>query len=431
MSVDVVPQNSQEGESQPKIQYTEDLREALALAAKLARQKDLRKIPDRDLLQALVMINRAFSELDGLLKHAGVPPKVLKQRLQATLAVSSELPQGESHVLVRAEALALATESGTRKIVDFPEILKALCASDDPVVRHVFESFQLTPVVIDEALTKTRAGAGPRMLLFFGRELGEVVVFVLFFLIVIKSLFGELRLIPSESMVPTLLVDDRIVIERVTRWYRPYERGDVLVFYPPMTQLKNDPWSLFLRLTGFSGLLFKKEDNIDVAYIKRLIGLPGDIIEVRPGIGVLVNGKLLDEPYTNELAYSCTLEPRAVVTLPEEPKARYLFLGEPSTFPGMGIWRFEQEPGLLDNATSVSPERAEAVLETGRALEGTHQCLSITVPEGHYFLMGDNRNESMDSRYWGFEPQSRVIGRAVYRIWPLSRVAPIDSPLEK
>src|SRR5699024_1297078 len=131
--------------------------------------------------------------------------------------------------------------------------------------------------------------------------------FVLFFLILIKSFVGELRLIPSESMVPGLQVADRLVIERVTRWTRPYHRGDILVFYPPMTQLKNDHVSLFLRLTGFSGLMYKKEDNIDVAYIKRLIGLPGDTVNVKPGVGVFVNGKKLDETYVNEVADTCTL----------------------------------------------------------------------------------------------------------------------------
>jgi signal peptidase I len=207
-----------------------------------------------------------------------------------------------------------------------------------------------------------------RHTLFYAKELTEVVLFVLIFLVLIKSFIGELRLIPSESMVPILKVEDRVVIERLTRWFRPYERGDILVFYPPMTELKNDPWSVFLRLTGFSGLVYKKEDYLDVAYIKRLIGLPGDTVEVKPGVGVFVNGKMLDEPYVREIANSCSM---------------------------------------------VAPVPV---------------CAPIKVPAGQYYFMGDNRNQSADSRYWGFESEDRVIGRAVFRIWPPNRMGPLPPP---
>ncbi|NBV43246.1 signal peptidase I, partial [bacterium] len=108
--------------------------------------------------------------------------------------------------------------------------------------------------------------------------------------------------------------------------------------------------------------LYKKDDYIDVAYIKRLIGLPGDTVEVIPGEGVWVNGKKLDEPYVNEIGATCTL---------------------------------------------VKPEP---------------YCGPIKIPAGQYYMMGDNRNQSLDSRYWGFARDERVIGRAVFRIWPLNRL---------
>ena len=117
-----------------------------------------------------------------------------------------------------------------------------------------------------------------------------------------------------------------------------------------------------MRITGFSGLIYKKEDNVDVAYIKWLIGQPGDIVDVRPEVGVFVNGQKLNEPYVNEIAATCTL------------------------------------------------------------MRPTPYCGPVRVPPHMYYMMGDNRNLSLDSRYWGFAREDRVIGRAVFRIWPLNRI---------
>ena len=69
-------------------------------------------------------------------------------------------------------------------------------------------------------------------------------------------------------MRPTLIEGDRIVVERFSRFYSKPKRGDIMVFYPPFEKLPNTPWRVFSRLTGF----FCK----DVAYIKRVIGTPGD-----------------------------------------------------------------------------------------------------------------------------------------------------------
>jgi signal peptidase I len=134
-----------------------------------------------------------------------------------------------------------------------------------------------------------------------------------------------------------------------------------MVFYPPTTQVPRDGWHVFLRLVGLSGLVFQKDDNIDVAYIKRLIALPGDTVNVVPFDGVYVNGLKIKEPYINEVGRACTL---AVPTF----------------------------------------------------------CEPLSLPKDRYYLMGDNRNYSADSRFWGFATRDRMIGRAVFKIWPLNRI---------
>lgn len=351
------------------VRFTDDVKESIALAMRLASKANRKEANARDYLQALLMTRRKFNRLDALLDALQAPSSELK--LSALKPGDLPPAQTSEDVLDRAAMAAKARlngHAGVRPVVvDVEHLLEALCQSSDPLVEAVFGRYQIHPERLSQAVNQVEARKAGRTVLFFAKELAEVVGFVLVFLILIKSFLGELRLIPSESMLPGLQVQDRLVIERLSSWWRPYQRGDILVFYPPMTELRHDPWSLFLRLTGFSGLIYQKEDNVDVAYIKRLIALPGDTVEVRPGVGVFVNGKKLDEPYISELANTCTF---------------------------------------------VRPEPV---------------CETVTVPPGSFYVMGDNRNQSLDSRYWGYATDDRIIGRAVFRIWPLNRIGTLDA----
>ncbi len=190
------------------------------------------------------------------------------------------------------------------------------------------------------------------------KETVETAVFVIVMVIIIKFFLGEIRWIPSGSMHPTLIEKDRIIVERVSRFYREPQRGDVLVFYPPMTKLESNPIKIFERLTGFF--------CSDIAFIKRVIGLPGDKLEIKKSkedgaFTVYINDKPLDEPYIqSKYDYSdCTL---------------------------------------------------------------AMHCGPLIIPENEYFMMGDNRGNSKDSRYWGLLSKERIIGRAVTLIWPLNRI---------
>ena len=133
-----------------------------------------------------------------------------------------------------------------------------------------------------------------------------------------------------------------------------------MVFYPPETKLEITPWKLFSRLTG----LFCK----DVAYIKRVIGLPGEKFEIKQDSTgkstVYINDKPLKEDYV-----------------------------------------------MSDNFGKCYPWM---------------MCGPIVIPEGHYFMMGDNRANSKDSRFWGTLSQERFIGRAVFTFWPLNHLGIIE-----
>ena len=152
----------------------------------------------------------------------------------------------------------------------------------------------------------------------------------------IRTLVAEARYIPSSSMEPTLEINDRLIIEKISYRFKTPQRGDVVVFSPTDTL---------------------KEQNFKDAFIKRVIGLPGETIEVRGG-KVYVNGQPIREKYIDEA-----------------PEYTY------------------------------GPE---------------------TVPEDQYLVLGDNRNNSYDSHYWGFVPRKNLIGRAIVRFWPFDRLGSLD-----
>ena len=98
------------------------------------------------------------------------------------------------------------------------------------------------------------------------KETVDTIVFVIIALIIIRFFVCEVRWIPSASMKPTLVEGDRVFVERFSRFYSKPVRGDVMIFYPPETNLSASPLSVFKRLTGFF--------CNDTAFIKRVIGLP-------------------------------------------------------------------------------------------------------------------------------------------------------------
>ena len=188
------------------------------------------------------------------------------------------------------------------------------------------------------------------------KETVDTIVFVVVMVIIIRFFVGEIRWIPSGSMRPTLLEGDRIFVERFSRFYKTPERGDIMVFYPPSTELQNTPLKLFARLTGF----FCK----DIAYIKRVVGMPGDKFEIKTDKTgksmVYINNKPYEENYI------------------------------------------------------------KSVYDYSICTEAMH-CGPFTIPEGEYFMMGDNRGNSQDSRYWGTLKEDRFIGKAVFLFWPFTR----------
>ena len=179
--------------------------------------------------------------------------------------------------------------------------------------------------------------------------------------------------IPSGSMENTLLVGDHLLVDRITlappaRWmplvrYREPKRGDIVVFIKPVT------------------------DDVDgkpeyLTLVKRLVGMPGDHIHLRNGI-VILNGVAQNQPHAQ----------------PTTPENHSDFLDE---FPAVPP---DPEPGnLIPESWAIDfPNH----IENG----------DLVVPPGQYFMMGDNRHNSADSRFWGFVPRENIVGRPLFNYW--------------
>jgi len=190
------------------------------------------------------------------------------------------------------------------------------------------------------------------------KELFDTVTFVVVGIIIIRFFIAEVRWIPSGSMLPTIKEGDRVIVERFSRFYTTPQRGDIMVFYPPTTELKYTPLKIFTRLTGFLCQ--------DTAFIKRVVGLPNEKFEIKKdamgAYTVYIDDKPLDEPY-------------------------------------------------IKNRFDFTPCERQDV-----------NCGPFVIPDNEYMMMGDNRGSSWDGRFWGTLKKDRFIGRTVIRFWPLNRI---------
>ncbi|TDR31694.1 signal peptidase I [Hydromonas duriensis] len=205
---------------------------------------------------------------------------------------------------------------------------------------------------------------------------------------VLRSFVTEPFRIPSSSMVPTLLEGDFLLVNKFAYGLRmpitnqvvvPVghpNRGDVVVFHYPL-----DP----------------KTD-----FIKRVVGLPGDTV-VYENKQLTINGKVIEQKSTN----ISNLKPGTYAK--DIPLNTVYQSDEMLADNGQShaIWTEERHPTYIPQGVRLEAKQACKYNETG---------FTCTVPKGHYFMMGDNRDYSDDSRYWGFVPDENLVGRA-YFVW--------------
>jgi signal peptidase I len=186
----------------------------------------------------------------------------------------------------------------------------------------------------------------------FLTELPGLIIMAFVLALVIKTFLVQAFFIPSGSMEPTLMPNDRVLVLKVPYYFHDPRRGDIVVFEDPDPSGQPDRGVVggFFHWM-FEGLGVQRPDNED--FIKRVIGLPGETVMAKGG-SVYVDGQKLQEPY---------------------------------------------------------------LTQSTEDFHKTH------VPAGELFVMGDNRSNSLDSRFsLGFIPIDKVIGKAEIIIWPPSRL---------
>lgn len=274
-------------------------------------------------------------------------------------------------VIVAATLLITTSKAGAGDIGDFSLILVMLVLASGFVVgadRLVFLQRRVSlmgAAGVQKSLSQLKNSGDRQKVIdwaekdFMVAEYAKSFFPVLFVVLVLRSFLFEPFKIPSSSMVPTLLVHDFILVNKFaygvrlpvlgTKIFSVGEpvRGDVMVFYPP---------------------------NDKRYFIKRVIGLPGDHIELKNNV-LYINGVQMSQQLLRE---------------------------DHATYPSQLIIRENLQPKehVIQYVSVHTPQSDyEAV-----------------VPAGTYFMMGDNRDNSSDSRFWGTVPEANIVGKAVY-IW--------------
>jgi signal peptidase I len=213
--------------------------------------------------------------------------------------------------------------------------------------------------------------------------------------------------VPTGSMQNTIHIGDHLLVNKFIFApgpilpflpQRQIERGDVIVFkYPGKYQGEERFRESGIDDTAENNLPYKTN------YVKRVIGLPGDVVEVRDD-KVLINGQPLGERIVAALNGEDNPE-----TPGNEADAPLKHLNDSAP------------PGEEPYNVFFDPERRREAMERYGKIPGDGKFI---VPEGHYFAMGDNRDNSQDSRFWGYVPRKAIIGRAMFVYWSYDESAP-------
>ena len=228
-----------------------------------------------------------------------------------------------------------------------------------------------------------RKHGGPRVAGFF-QEVCDALIYagIVVFLLIRPYVIQTFK-IPSESMVPTLLVGDLLIVNKAVYRYSEPQPGDIVVFKPPQ--------------------IAKEPGQGDVDFVKRLVGVPGQVIEIRDK-QLYRDGVPVNEKYLNR-------------DLPVQFQAMDFKLVR---------YKGEVIPIVRDDdgRTLHGSINERVVAQTDR--EMVWNLPAEEIPQDHYLMVGDNRDGSFDGRFWGLIDRRAIVGKAWVRFWPPNRMGGAD-----
>src|SRR2546426_9566552 len=214
-----------------------------------------------------------------------------------------------------------------------------------------------TPAVFGEASARSRPGKKSLV-----REYAEAIVVAMLLAFAIRIFVVQAFKIPSGSMIPTLVIGDHILVSKLSYGLQWPGTCRFSMSFPPMTCYTSSSLLSFGAPQRGDIIVFRYPEDEDKDFIKRVVGLPGDTVEIRNKV-VFVNGAPLDDHgYTQRV-----------------------------------------DAGVIDGAINPRDNFGP-----------------VTVPAGKFFVMGDNRDQSLDSRFWGYVSAEKIRGKAFRIYWSWS-----------
>ena len=207
-----------------------------------------------------------------------------------------------------------------------------------------------------EASTNSENGSSTKSII---REYAEALIIAIILALTIRVFVVQAFKIPSGSMIPTLLIGDHILVSKLAYGIQLPKDCEFQVAFPPVTCFSSTMVMLLDSPKRGDVIVFRYPEDENKDFIKRVIGTPGDVIEIH-NKKILVNGEhFVDKDFTQRV-----------------------------------------DPGIIDGRINPRDNLGP-----------------LTVPPDSYFVMGDNRDQSLDSRFWGFVKMNKIKGRAFLVYW--------------
>ena len=272
-------------------------------------------------------------------------------------------------------------------------------------------------------------------------KLLKTVVAVLVIVFILRNFFFGVYHVPTSSAETSILVGDRVWGNKLVYVFKDPKPGDIVMFEDPL--FKYSKGNFFQRL-------WQKYIGVEVKFLgfkrgpkhmaKRVVASPGDVIEGKVEDGkpvVYLNGKVLNEPYVNKyplIAMKKTVgffesEKIGRLTVPDflrTHKKTVLYSYDPKKdFEDQPFYFIDYKNILYDKRTGYMKAYKSGIPSTSKDGKIIDVYGPLIIPAGKYWVMGDNRRNSIDSREWGLLDRKKISGRASFIIWSLDSEEPI------